>query len=244
MIKSHSPDIIINTSAYHKVDECESNPEKSFRVNALGVRNLASLCRDCRATLVHFSTDYVFDGRKKQPYTEEDMPNPRNVYGISKIAGEYFVKYLLDKYFLIRTSGLFGTAGSSGKGGNFIESMLRLAGKRKEIRVVEDQVLSPTYTLDLARKVKELISTASYGVYHITNNGSCSWYDFAREIFRLSGIEVTLKKTTSREFAATAERPEYSVLGNHNLEKIGKDDLRTWEKALGDYLEHRPPLAD
>jgi dTDP-4-dehydrorhamnose reductase len=239
VIKSHSPDILINTSAYHKVDECEGNPERSFQVNALGVRNLALTCKECGSTLVHFSTDYIFNGRKKEPYIEEDIPNPLNVYGISKLAGEYFAKYILDRYFLIRTSGLFGIAGARGKGGNFIETMLKLADQKKEIKVVEDQVFSPTYTLDLARKIKELISTTSYGTYHITNRGCCSWYEFAEKIFQLSGIEVNLKKTRSREFAAPADRPKYSVLGNYNLEKMGRDDLQTWNEALEDYLERR-----
>ncbi|MBC8235355.1 dTDP-4-dehydrorhamnose reductase [bacterium] len=243
IIKHHQPEVVINTAAYHKTDECEENAEKAFQVNALGVRNLALSCREHNATLVHMSTDYVFDGKKGEPYTELDTPNPINVYGVSKLAGEHFVKYILDKYFLIRTSGLFGVAGSSGKGGNFIELMLRLADERDEIRVVDDQTLSPTSTVDLANKIKKLITTERFGLYHITNNGACSWYDFAAKIFELSGKKPNLKRTTTEEFGAKANRPKYSVLDNYNLRQIGMDDMRTWEEALATYLHSTNRLS-
>jgi dTDP-4-dehydrorhamnose reductase len=189
------------------------------------------------------STDYVFRGEKKDPYVEDDLLRPLNVYGVSKLAGEYFVQNICQKYFIVRTSGLYGLAGSRGKRGNFVELMLRLAQEGKEIRVVDDQVLTPTYTMDLARKIKELIAMEQFGLYHITNNGQCSWYEFAKEIFEASHLQANLHKTTTREFGARARRPDYSVLRNRALEKIGMDDLRTWKEALRAYLAARSPNA-
>ena len=237
--EEHKPDIAINMAAYHKVDECEKNVARSFEVNVFGVRNLALACKEHSSVLLHMSTDYVFDGSKGAPYVETDLPMPINVYGISKLAGEYFVRYILDRYFIVRSSGLYGVAGSSGKGGNFIELMLRLATEGKDIQVVDDQVLTPTYTVDLARKIVELIHTNHYGLYHITNAGECSWYQFARKIFDLSGLSPNLKPTTTAAFGATATRPSYSVLQNAALAAIGMDDLRPWEEALAAYLDER-----
>jgi len=238
-VEKYRPDIVINTAAYHKVDECEKNVAKSFEVNAFGVRNLALCCNKHGAVLFHLSTDYVFDGRKTEPYTELDTPNPINCYGVSKLAGECFVKYILDRYFLVRTSGLYGVVGSSGKGGNFVELMLGLAKARSSIRVVDDQVLSPTCTVDLAQKIKKLIGTSHFGLYHITNSGHCSWYEFAKKIFELSNMEVDLQKITTEEFGAMANRPRYSVLKSCLIEKIGIAHLRTWDKALEAYLGQR-----
>lgn len=235
----HRPEVVINTAAYHKVDECERNVEKSFAVNAFGVRNVALACRKHEAILLHMSTDYVFDGRKGEPYLETDAPNPINVYGISKLAGEYFVCYLLDRYFIVRSSGLYGVAGSSGKGGNFVELMLRLAREGKDIRVVHDQRLTPTHTVDLARKIHELIATEHYGLYHVTNSGHCSWYEFAQAIFEKTGLSPNVQPTTTEAFGAVANRPRHSVLARNALSKIGLDDLRTWNRALDAYLEAR-----
>ncbi len=239
VLRRYEPHIVLNMAAYHKVDECERNVVRSFEVNAFGVRNVALACREHDSALLHMSTDYVFDGRKGTPYTESDAPNPINVYGISKLAGEYFVRYILDRYFIVRSSGLYGLAGSSGKGGNFVELMLRLARERDEIRVVDDQQLTPTYTLDLARKIRELILTEHYGLYHFTNDGSCSWYEFARAIFSKSNLQVNLQPTTTEEFGAAANRPRYSVLAHHALRAIGLDELRPWDEALESYLEQR-----
>ncbi len=239
LMTRHSPQIVVNLAAYHKVDECEGNPERSFAVNALGVRNLARACQEHGATLLHMSTDYVFDGRKGSPYAEDDPPCPINVYGISKLAGEYFVRYICPQYFIVRSSGLYGVAGSSGKGGNFIELMLRLAREGKDIRVVNDQVLTPTYTVDLARKIVQLIHTQHYGLYHITSAGSCSWYEFASKIFELAGVAANLSPTTTASFGAPATRPAYSVLAHQALARIGLDDLRPWPEALAAYLAER-----
>lgn len=240
------PDIVMNTAAYHRVDECEDNAEKAFQVNAIAVHNLALVCRDLDAVLVHMSTDYVFGGDRdrRTPYTEEDLPWPLNVYGASKLAGEYLVRTICPKHFVVRSSGLYGVAGSSGKGGNFVELMLRLAREGKPIRVVNDQVLSPTYTEDLAHKIKQLLHTEAYGLYHLTNNGQCSWYEFAAKIFELMGLEPDFEPTTTAAFGAKAHRPVYSVLAHDRLKRIGLDELRPWMEALYAYLvekEHLPP---
>lgn len=236
VLDAHRPDLVINTAAYHKVDECEKNVAKSFAVNAFSVRNLALCCWKCNAVLVHMSTDYVFDGRKREPYIETDTPNPINVYGMSKLVGEYFVRSILDKYYIVRTSGLYGAAGSSVKRGNFVKLMLRLARERDEIRVVNDQILAPTYTVDLAERIKRLIYTECFGLYHITNTGACSWHEFARKIFELCEIQANLIPITTEEFGAAANRPKYSVLGYHSMRNIGMDDLRSWDEALRAYL--------
>lgn len=246
VVGKYSPDILINTAAYHKVEECEERLDLSFQVNSWAVKNLAHICKELNVTLVHFSTDYVFDGRKRRPYREEDEPCPLNAYGISKLAGEYFIRYILKKYFIIRTSGLFGRSGSRQKGGNFVKIMLRKAKEGGEIKVVGDQIFSPTYTLDLAESVKELIETSFYGLYHITNSGKCSWYEFAEKIFRFSKLKVnpvrknisnkvSLKRVKSKEFKTKALRPEYSVLGNYKLKEIGLSVLRPWDEALKEY---------
>ncbi len=238
-MSSLKPDVIINTAAYHRVDECEDYPEKSFLVNAVAVRELAKVSNEVGAVLVHFSTDYVFGGDKDTPYTEEDAPMPLSVYGTSKLAGECFVRSIARKFFLIRTCGLYGKAGSSGKGGNFVETMIKLANAGKHIRVVSDQIVTPTYTYDLAVKVRELLETGSYGLYHITSGGSCSWYEFAREIFGKLSMDADIEPITSEEFGAKAKRPSYSVLDNENLRRAGLSDMRDWRDALEDYLREK-----
>jgi len=243
VVLKHSPDFIINTAACHNVDECEDNDDKAFKVNAIGVKYLALAAKESGGVLVHISTDYVFAGDKNEPYVEEDTPSPKTVYGISKLAGEYYVRYLLNKYFVIRTSGLYGVAGCLGKGRtNFVENMLKLAKQKDKLEVVGDQIVSPTYTLDLARKINELMRTEKYGLYHITNNGQCSWYEFAKKIFELTGTKIKLEKTTSADFKAKAWRPLYSVLKNKRLEDLGMDDLRLWEDALQAYLREKGHL--
>jgi dTDP-4-dehydrorhamnose reductase len=234
-----APDLILNTAAYHRVDECEDFPARAYEVNALAVRHLAQWAKAHEAMLVHFSTDYVFDGTQRRPYTEADAPRPLSAYGISKLAGEHFIRAIHDRHFVIRTCGLYGIAGSGGKGGNFIETMLRLATEGKEIRVVEDQVLTPTSAKELARKIRQLVETGAYGLYHITNAGACSWHEFAAAIFELSGLKPRLQPTTSAAFGAPAKRPAYSVLDNANLRSLGLDDLRDWRDALKEYLLDR-----
>jgi dTDP-4-dehydrorhamnose reductase len=237
VIKNYAPEVVINTAAYHHVDSCEDNEFAALAVNTIGVKYIAEACKQTGSALVHISTDYVFDGEKGSPYLESDCPDPLSIYGISKLAGELCVKYMLDKYFVIRTTGLYGVAGCLGKGGgNFVENMLQRAASQSELRVVADEVLSPTYTFDLARKINELIRTKHYGLYHIVNHGGCSWYEFASKIFELLGRKVTIHKTTASEFKSKARRPKYSILNNANLAKIGMDDMRSWSEALKAYL--------
>ncbi|MFA5014109.1 MAG: dTDP-4-dehydrorhamnose reductase [Actinomycetota bacterium] len=239
-IKSIDPDLVINTAAFHDVDLCEDEAHSAFEVNVMGVRNLSIICNEMDIPLMHFSTDYIFDGKKKEPYTENDCAAPLSLYGISKLAGEQVMRYLLDKYYIIRLSGLYGHAGSAGKGNtNFVEQMIKMSEKEKEIKVVNDQVLTPTSTIDVAEKLFELIQTGKYGIYHMTNTGSCSWYEFACEIFKLMKLPAKIFPTTTEEFGAKARRPEYSVLDNLNLRKVGLADLRSWKEALREYIESR-----
>jgi len=245
VFSEYQPDIIINTAAYVRVDECETNQDKAFLVNALGARNVAVIAQELGAKLIHISTDYIFGGEaglRTTPYTEFDRPVPISVYGKSKLAGENLVQHLCTKYFIIRTSVLFGIAGASGKGGNFVETMLRLAWEQDELRVVNDQVFSPTYTKDLAKKIVELIDTEYYGIFHITNKGVCSWYEFAKEILNMAGLKTQVIPVTSDQYPTPAKRPRFSVLDNYHLRLLGMDDMRPWQEALRDYMRERAYL--
>lgn len=234
------PAIVINTAAYHRVDDCEDNRDLAFKVNADGPANLAKICRDLDAELVHISTDYVFDGEKGAPYLESDQPNPTSVYGRSKLAGEENVAAAWEKHYLIRTCGLYGTAGSLGKGGgNFVETMITRGKSGQPLRVVNDEIVGPTYSLDLARKILQIIEKKSYGLYHITNSGECSWYEFTLKIFELLGIKTPVMPVSGAEFKAKAKRPGYSVLAHEHLKVLGLDDLRSWPDALKAYLQEK-----
>ena len=235
----HRPDCLINAAAYNRVDDAEAEPAAAFAANAGGVENLARAAANAGAVLVHFSTDYVFDGAKRAPYIETDAPNPLSLYARSKRAGEEAVQRYCEKYFLLRTCGLYGAAGSRSKGGNFVERMLRLAADGKPLRVVNDQVLTPTSTRDLAEKLLPLLRTRRYGLYHMTNTGECSWYDFAQEIFQRAGLAAELEPVSSAAFAAWARRPPYSVLDNAAYRAAGFADFRPWQEALADYLKQR-----
>jgi len=240
-IKRNSPDLIINTAAFHQIDECEKNPQKSFLVNTLAVKNLAEICQELNIPLVHISTDYVFglDEKRKAPYIEEDLPGPVNIYGLSKLAGEYFVQATLKKYFIIRPAALFGFAGPKGKKENFVEAMLRLAKKQGELKVKNDEFTSPTYTKELAEAIVGLIATEEYGTYHITSQGECSWYEFAKKIFELTQVKVNLKPVSSDKFPTFAKRPKYSVLENRHLKEMKMDKMSRWQDALKKYLEEK-----
>jgi dTDP-4-dehydrorhamnose reductase len=233
------PTVVINTAAFHRVDDCEDDPESAFRVNAIAVRDLARLAGDLDFILVHFSTDYVFDGRKRAPYVESDPPNPLNVYAVSKLAGEFFVRSIAEKHFLIRTCGLFGEASSGEKGYNFVDRMIALADEGKRLRVVDDQWVTPTSTVELAERVGELIRTGEYGLYHLTSEGQCTWFEFAREAFSLMGRTVRLEPVDSKAFAAKARRPLYSVLENKRAKEIGLKGFSAWKDALRGYLEKK-----
>ena len=233
------PDVVINTAAYHKVEEAEGNPAQAFAVNTIGPRNLALVCRDMELPLVHFSTDYVFSGLKGSPYVESDPVDPANIYGVSKAAGEMVLRYLWPRHFIVRTSGLYGKVGSSGKGGNFVERMLQLAREGKSIKVVNDQILTPTSTHALALQIEALIKTDAYGTYHATCQGECTWYDFAVEIFRRAGLNSQLSPQTTTQSGVQVKRPPYSVLENANLKCIGIDLMPSWQDALQSYLTER-----
>jgi len=241
MMQRVEPDVVLNMAAFHKVDACEDEVERTFAVNAYGVRNLASACRAHGTTLAHMSTDYVFGGDRSRatPYVETDLPAPINIYGVSKLAGEHLVRYMLERCFIFRVAGLYGVAGSSGKGGNFVELMLRLAHEGKDIRVVDDQRTTPTYTADLARQIEAVIQTDRYGLYHATCQGDCTWYEFAAEIFGQSGLSPNLSRARTGDFGEKATRPAYSVLENQALQAIGIDMMRPWQESLAVYLEER-----
>lgn len=219
------PDYVINTAAYTNVDGAEENKEAAFNVNAKAVGIIAEACRKNGCVMVQISTDYVFDGKKKEGYTEEDEKNPVNEYGYSKSKGEDLLINALDKHYLIRTSWLFGKNGK-----NFVDTIIRIAEEKEEINVVNDQFGKPTYTKDLAKGIRNIIGKP-FGTYHLTNEGSCSWFEFARETVRLKKLDVTVIPIKSNEMKRAAKRPHYSILLNNKTEK-----LRAWKDALKDYL--------
>lgn len=223
-----NPNVVINAAAYTAVDDAEANNEVAYKVNGYAVGYLSGVCKNINSLLVHFSTDYVFNGQNKDGYTEDHpAEKPLNEYGKSKLLGEKMISDINPRHYLIRTSWLFGKSGK-----NFIETMLRLASEGKELRVVDDQVGSPTYAKDLAVNVKELVeSKKPYGIYHITNSGTCSWYEFAKKIFELADLNPKIQSVGTDQFPAPAKRPAYSILINTKLPK-----LRDWKLALEDYL--------
>jgi dTDP-4-dehydrorhamnose reductase len=227
------PDAVINAAAYTDVDGCELHPDLALKVNADGAENLSLACRKTGAIMVHVSTDFVFDGNKKQPYTEDDKPNPINMYGRSKLVGEEHVRSLLSSYYIVRTAWLFGMHGA-----NFVKSIIRSADEKGELAVVTDQAGSPTYSRDLAEKIAELMKSGFFGLYHITNAGICSWFEFAEAILAKSGRgHVKIRPITSGELDRPAIRPAYSVLKNGQLEKRGIPLLRPYEEALEAYFK-------
>lgn len=230
-INEMKPDILINSAAYTNVDDCETNYEEAHKVNALGPKNLATVCKDLKIPLVHISTDYVFDGKKTEPLKENDNLGPQTAYGKTKLEGEQFIQKILDEYFIIRTAWLYGCEGN-----NFVKTMLNLSKSHNEINVVNDQIGSPTFTYDLAKGISEIIKTDKYGVYHLTNSGSCSWYEFSKEIFKLANINVKVTPVTTEEFPRPAPRPKYSVLSNDKWIKQGFKPLRNYKEALKEYL--------
>jgi len=226
------PEVIIHAAANTNVDQCELDEDRAYLVNALGARNVAVAAAKAGAKLVYISTDYVFNGRAGRPYTEFDLPDPINVYGKSKLAGEKYVAGLSDKYFIVRTSWLYGRHGK-----NFVKTMLNLAKEKTEVSVVNDQVGSPTYTKDLACFLAELIQTELYGIYHASNSGFCSWFDFARAIFETVSLgQVKARPISTPELNRPAPRPAYSVLDNYCIRLQGLPALRPWEEALQEFL--------
>lgn len=238
VLSSIRPELVINTAAYHKVDDCEKNPERSFLVNSMGALHLADVSEALRCALVHISTDYVFDGRKGRPYVESDLPDPLNVYAVTKVAGEHFIAAHCSRHYIVRSSGLYGHNKCRAKGKNFIDTMLGLAREGKDIRVVQDEVLTPTYTYHLALQVRELVKTGEFGLYHATNNGSCSWYEFAMEIFRHAGLNPNVRPVSAKEFPSPIKRPAYSVLDNARLRALGIDRMPVWTESLEHYFNN------
>ena len=233
VLEACGPSVVINTAAYHNVPECEKDPGRAFAVNAIGVKNLRDICLALDLALVHISTDYVFDGRKSVPYTEEDTPNPLNAYGVSKLAGEFFARQV-PVHYVVRLSGLFGVAGSVAKGGtNFVKLMLEAARTRDHVAVSSNIFTSPTYARDAAVRIREILEAGfSPGVYHVANDGACSWHEFAAEVFRRKGAAIKLEeRIETPELEGGLRRPLYTV-----LRSIKTWPMRPWQEALGDYL--------
>jgi len=243
-LKGLQPELVVNTAAMHHVERCEQEPEKAFAINALGSRNVAMVARDLGSVLIHVSTDYVFDGSKRSPYNEQDLPRPLNVYGNTKLSGEYFVSSTAAKYFVLRTSALYGKNPCRGKGGlNFIDLMLKLGRQRGKVRVVNSEEVTPTSTAELAQQMVLLSRSENFGLYHATAEGSCTWYDFAREIFSLSGLQVNVEIADPQEFPAKVPRPTYSVLENAGLKSYGVNCFRPWQEGLREYVRSKLEVA-
>jgi dTDP-4-dehydrorhamnose reductase len=236
-IREIQPGVVVNTAAMHHVENCEKDPTLAFAVNGIGVRNLAMSAKDVNATVIHVSTDYVFDGVKRIPYEESDVPNPLNVYGNTKLAGEHFVRSMTDKHFVVRVSAIYGKSPCRAKGGlNFIELMQKLARERGEVRVVDSEFVTPTSTVEIAKQIVALSRSDAYGLYHATAEGSCSWHEFAKEIFALTNTTVKLHVAGPNEFPAKVPRPKYSVLENKQLKSRGLNVFRPWREGLREYL--------
>jgi len=240
ILKEITPDLVINTAAFHKVDDCEEDQEKAYKINTIGTRNIGIICNRIKAPIMQISTDYVFDGKKKDKtkgYTEFDQPNPLNIYGRSKLEGEKILKTVTQEYYIVRTAWLFGKGGSKSKGGNFVTTMLRLSESRKELSVVSDQVGSPTNTRFLASQLLELAKYPYYGTYHTVCQGMTSWYDYAKEIFRIAGKSIKVIPISSSEFRSKSDRPCFSALDNYMLTLQGLNKMPEWKIALKQYLK-------
>ncbi len=233
------PAAVFNAAAYNQVDVAETEPLAAFQANAVAVRNLAMACRQIDAALIHFSTDYVFDGASTRPYVETDTPHPLGAYAVSKLAGELFAQAYLEDPLIIRTSGVFGPGGLKTARGNFVELMLRLARNGQTVRVVEDHVASPTYAPALAARAIDLYERDERGLFHIGGGAAISWFDYARIIFRVAGLNPELKPTNEREYRTAARRPKYSALSNAKMESAGIEPMPPLEEAVRQYLAAR-----
>ncbi|MED3897051.1 dTDP-4-dehydrorhamnose reductase [Priestia aryabhattai] len=233
VISTLKPNIVLHSAAHTQVDLAESEPDQAFLINAYGTRNVAVAAEAVGAKLVYVSTDYVFDGTTDEPYNEFSPTSPLGVYGKSKLAGEQFVRDLHSNFFIVRTSWVYGKHGA-----NFVKTMLKLGQERKELSVVADQIGCPTYTLDLAHAILELVDTQKYGVYHISNSGSCSWYEFAKEIFKVSDMEVQVNPCTTANFPRPAARPANSVFEHMSIKLNNFTSIRHWREALSSFLKN------
>lgn len=236
LIARFEPDLLINTAAFHNVERCETHSDRAFAVNATAVDGLAIVCAIANIALLHVSTDYVFAGDKATPYVETDAPRPRSVYGISKYSGELLAASRLEKLWIVRTSGLYGVRGSTTKGYTFIERVREQAKRGEPVRVVDDIVFSPSYTVHVARAICEIVSTSTYGTYHVTNGGHCSWYEFAKEVFSQIGVSPDLRPTTSAAFPTYAKRPTFSALDHEAMRRAGLRSVPSWQDGIRDYL--------
>ncbi len=240
VLSSAMPEFIVNTAAMHHVEKCEADPVGAFYRNAMGAKHVAEWAQREGATVAYLSTDYVFDGKKGAPYLEIDVAAPLNAYGISKLAGEHFTAAIAPKYFVLRVSAIYGHQPCRAKGGlNFVELMLKLSNERDELRVVDDEFVTPTPTVQIAEQLVALSRSDRYGLYHGTSEGSCSWYEFAREIFRSTGTRICLEKARPGDFPAKVPRPKYSVLENQALKAIQLNVFTDWRVGLDGYLRAR-----
>jgi len=235
----YEAEIVFNSAAYNQVDVAEKEPQAALLVNGLAVRNLAMACRQNDARLVHFSTDYVFDGLARHPYTEDDPTHPLGAYAVSKLVGELYAQAYLDRALVVRTSGVFGPGGLSTARGNFVELMLRLAGSKNPIRVVEDHFASPTFAPWLAARTVDLVDRNLEGVFHIGGGTPTSWFEFARAIFEVAGLAPTLQATNEREYRTAARRPRYSALSNGKMERVGLEPMPPLRQAVEAYFAER-----
>lgn len=244
LVRAARPDCVINAAAMTHVDRCENEPVAAFEVNALGARNIARAAASANARLVHISTDYVFDGKKPSPYVEDDVPGPINAYGVSKLAGEYFVRAECAAHAIVRTSGLYGWYVCRGKGASFAETVLARARQGQALRIVSDERLTPTFTEDLAAQIRVLVERdVPSGVYHATNAGACSWFEFASELLRIAGVQTSLEAIPASEWKSPTRRPKNSVLENRALAGLGFDVMPDWRDALARYFAARDDKA-
>lgn len=238
-LASFEPELVFNCAAYNQVDVAEKEPQAAFLVNGLAVRNLAVACRQVDARLVHYSTDYVFDGFARHPYAEDDPTHPLGAYAVSKLAGELYARAYLDRALVVRTSGVFGPGGLHTARGNFLELMLRLAGGGQPIRVVEDHVASPTFAPLLAARTLELVDHNQSGIFHVGGGMPVSWFQFARTIFDVAGLQPMLLATNEREYRTPARRPKYSALSNAKMERLGIEPMPPLRRAIELYFAQR-----
>jgi dTDP-4-dehydrorhamnose reductase len=232
-IDEHSPGIVVNAAAYTNVDGCEEALDLAYAANALGPRNLAQACAQRGCELLHVSTNYVFDGRDERPYETFDPPSPISAYGRTKLAGEELVMRITNRWYVVRSAGVYG------RGHNFVRTMLRVARERDLLKVKDDEFISPTYARDLAEGIAGIIEDGRYGLYHLTNGGYCSWYEFTREIFRLAGVETEVVPIPGSEYPLPAARPANGILSS-----VGSPELRPWSEALADYLAREGVAPD
>jgi dTDP-4-dehydrorhamnose reductase len=237
------PQLVINAAAYNQVDIAENEPLAAYQANALAVRNIAMACRQTDASLVHYSTDYVFDGTKGSPYVETDAPHPLGAYAVSKLAGELYAQAYLEQPLIIRTSGVFGPGGMFTPRGNFVELMLRLANSNNPIRVVQDHVASPSYAPAMASRTADLVERGLGGLFHMGGGEAISWYAYAKLIFELAGVSPSLQPTDEREYRTAARRPKYSALSNRKLEAAGIAPMPPLREAVSDYLKARQHIS-